>query len=224
MQQRPNKDRDTNKIVISDWGGVVSHQDNYALRYISLLMKEAQASIGEEHVEDVLIKEMEITKRYKLYSTEDTSIVNQAAQELIDYMQSPLSAKDFLRLRSFVNMQYGSYDDIGDYIRSLRDRCKIGILSNLTVCDKLCINSHMRFQFFDYIWLSCEMDCEKPEVDIYNKVMNDCGLEPNSILFIDDNANNIEMANKVGWNTHHVKEEGNLSLVRESIESFLNDK
>lgn len=41
----------------------------------------------------------------------------------------------------------------------------------------------------------------KPNRKIYQYVLNNIKIEPENILFIDDDTNNILMAKECGWNT-----------------------
>ncbi len=50
----------------------------------------------------------------------------------------------------------------------------------------------------------------KPDAKIYNILLDRYQLIANESLFIDDNKDNIDTANKLGFNTIHLKEETNL--------------
>lgn len=54
---------------------------------------------------------------------------------------------------------------------------------------------------YDYVFLSFEFGCQKPNEIIYDKVMEKLPFNSKDILFIDDNAKNIEMAKNKRWNT-----------------------
>ncbi|MEM7733140.1 MAG: HAD family phosphatase [Pseudomonadota bacterium] len=55
---------------------------------------------------------------------------------------------------------------------------------------------------FDRRYISGVMKLAKPNPAIYAEVESDCGLSPNTLLFADDRADNIEAAAKCGWHTH----------------------
>jgi HAD superfamily hydrolase (TIGR01509 family) len=46
--------------------------------------------------------------------------------------------------------------------------------------------------------------CRKPHPDIYNKALNETGATPETSLFIDDLAENLETPAKAGWRTLHL--------------------
>ena len=52
--------------------------------------------------------------------------------------------------------------------------------------------------FFDKIFLSCELGVEKPEPAIFEKVVEGIGCDPADILFFDDSEVNCEAARKCG--------------------------
>lgn len=98
-------------------------------------------------------------------------------------------------------MKVDFYKEVVEFIHSLKDKCYIGILSNLGYLDKKRINYQVDLNKFDYTWLSFELECRKPNPKIYEMVENECHLNSNHILLIDDTKENIEIAKKRGWNT-----------------------
>ena len=76
---------------------------------------------------------------------------------------------------------------------------KIAILSNMGE-DLL---AHMLKHFvwlndFDHLTWSCELDMVKPEAAIYRHTLKKLGVEPGEALFLDDKAENIEGARRIG--------------------------
>lgn len=69
---------------------------------------------------------------------------------------------------------------------------------------------------FDHVFYSDELGLRKPEVEIYQKVMQVANLVPEKTLFIDDNAPNLVAPQALGWHTYHlVKPETVLDLFQE---------
>lgn len=56
---------------------------------------------------------------------------------------------------------------------------------------------------FDRRYISGHMGVIKPDPRIYQMVEEDCALPPQSLLFTDDRAENIAVAQARGWQTHH---------------------
>lgn len=52
---------------------------------------------------------------------------------------------------------------------------------------------------FSKIFLSFEMKCSKPGEEIYNKLIEECDINPEETLFIDDAKANIETAENLGF-------------------------
>ena len=52
--------------------------------------------------------------------------------------------------------------------------------------------------FFEHIFLSCEMHCEKPEPEIFQRVIQTIGCPAEDIIFFDDSDQNCEAARKCG--------------------------
>ena len=61
--------------------------------------------------------------------------------------------------------------------------------------------------FFEKCYYSHEMGMRKPDVEIFQKVMDDNGLSPANTLFIDDSIANIEGAKRVGLQVYHLQED-----------------
>ncbi|MEP3345080.1 MAG: HAD family phosphatase [Litoreibacter sp.] len=55
---------------------------------------------------------------------------------------------------------------------------------------------------FDRRYISGHMQVIKPDPKIYQMLEDDCGLAPETLLFADDRADNINMAMSRGWKTH----------------------
>ena len=55
---------------------------------------------------------------------------------------------------------------------------------------------------FDRQYISGHMQVIKPDPQIYETLETDSGIAPGALLFTDDRANNIDMANSRGWQTH----------------------
>ncbi|MFN5317850.1 MAG: HAD family hydrolase [Bacteroidia bacterium] len=70
--------------------------------------------------------------------------------------------------------------------------------------------------FFEKLYLSYEVGLRKPDKQIFEHVLADAGLKPESTLFIDDSIQHIQTAAELGINTYH--------LTKEDICEFLEDK
>ena len=53
-------------------------------------------------------------------------------------------------------------------------------------------------RLFDYEFASFKLKCTKPSPAIYKKVLGIMGLEPENVIFIDNDYHNVESARKLG--------------------------
>lgn len=59
--------------------------------------------------------------------------------------------------------------------------------------------------YFEHIYLSYEMKMAKPDVEIFQKVLEDTGILPQETLFIDDSEANCRAAETLGISTYTPK-------------------
>jgi putative hydrolase of the HAD superfamily len=60
------------------------------------------------------------------------------------------------------------------------------------------------YDYFDKCYLSYEMKMAKPDVEIFEAVLQDAYLKPEECLFLDDGIKNIETASRLGIQTYLV--------------------
>jgi HAD superfamily hydrolase (TIGR01509 family) len=60
------------------------------------------------------------------------------------------------------------------------------------------------FPLFKHRIYSHKVGCRKPHPDIYEKALKETGANPETSLFIDDLAENLETPKKSGWQTLHL--------------------
>ncbi len=61
--------------------------------------------------------------------------------------------------------------------------------------------------FLEKLYLSYEVGLRKPDKHIFEHVLSDAGLKPESTLFIDDSIQHIQSASELGINTYHLQHE-----------------
>jgi HAD superfamily hydrolase (TIGR01509 family) len=88
----------------------------------------------------------------------------------------------------------------------LKEKYKLYIISNTS---KAHIDS-LRKQFnlflnFEKIITSEAANSPKPSLEIFNYALNETESFAESSIFIDDMANNVNVAKEMGFNTHHYK-------------------
>lgn len=209
------------KIVIFDWGGVVeSHEED---------MKELNdAKIRLIKRYNSMLTEEEILKRWTdktlsglcIGALNEESLIYSWVEHLEKNMKINVPFLEFKNayLEEFSKVSF--YKEVVEYVHSLKGKCKIAILSNLTPFDKPRIDFQYHLSKFDYVYLSFEIGLRKPSKEIYEYVLKDCKLLPQNILFIDDDEKNIESANECGWNTCQAFGY-ELDKIKKEVERFL---
>lgn len=102
-------------------------------------------------------------------------------------------------------------------LRPLREHYRVIALSNINTLHVAFIDQHLMeaYQcnlrdFFDYAYYSFEMGARKPEVRIYEMVLQQEGCSAENIFFIDDLKANIEAAQLQGFHTCHITDRNQL--------------
>lgn len=86
--------------------------------------------------------------------------------------------------------------------------------------DKKRIHSQVDLEKFDYVFLSFEIGYRKPEIEAYKIVEQTTKIKPENILFIDDMNQNLEVANRRGWQTCNAFGY-ELDKIKEAVDNFL---
>ncbi len=96
-----------------------------------------------------------------------------------------------------------------DLLLQLRKNYNIYLLSNTNAihwkwaCENaFSYNGHNPNDFFDRIYLSFELKMAKPDLNIFQYVLNDTGINSKQTIFIDDSAENCRTANTLGISTY----------------------
>ena len=184
-----------NKVILFDWGNIVeSHFTGYTC-YDAFddLFKECGYTC-EDRVFDHLGK-------YKLSSiTNDEEFRNiyELMSKDFNLNKTYDEFKDIYK-KVFDRIDY--YQEVADYQHSLKDKCYIGIFSNLTIFDKERLDRQCNLSMYDYVFLSFELGMKKPNKDIFEYAESKLPFNKEDILFIDDREDNIKMASSLGWNT-----------------------
>lgn len=210
------------KIVIFDWGGVVeSHENNLqdcknaAIR----LIKRFNNTLTDEEILERWTSSTN-SKGTMMAATNDIDEIVDWVNFIKQRMNINVSFDDFKKSYEEEYSKVKYYKDVVAYAHSLKNRCKIAILSNLMPFDKKRINDQYDLSKFDYVYLSFEVGMRKPDKKIYEYVVNDLKIDPKQILFIDDDSNNILAAQACGWNTCQAFGY-ELEKIKNAVEEFL---
>jgi glucose-1-phosphatase len=122
---------------------------------------------------------------------------DQFAQALLAEFDLPISAIQFLD--EFTAWPKGLYPGAVDLLRALAPRYTLACLTNTNalhwprICDEMGLLSHFAVHF-----VSHHIGLVKPDRAIFQHVIDHLACPPDRILFLDDNALNVESARSVG--------------------------
>jgi putative hydrolase of the HAD superfamily len=96
-----------------------------------------------------------------------------------------------------------------ELIKKIRQKYPVYLLSNTNNIHIQASNTYLKKAhgisnldvLFDNLFLSYEMAMWKPDVEIYHSVLKKINMQPNEVIFFDDNLHNIESAKKIGMQT-----------------------
>jgi len=203
------------KLIIFDWGGVIeSHNDQeYCIKKATIdFFKSFKLNMEDEQIYENF--------KYCCNNVQNHSDKEELFESLKNTFNLTCNIEEFVEKYNTIISRVEYYKDVVDYAHSLKDKCKIGILSNLTPFDKYRINNQVNLSKFDYVWLSFELNCRKPNEKIYNIVESFIDIPSDNILFIDDLARNLEIPKSRGWNTCQAFG-FELDKIKESVDNFL---
>ena len=111
----------------------------------------------------------------------------------------------------------GTIDENVKLIKPLKKRYKLYGLTNWSAETlPIAMERYSFFKDLDGIIVSGDEKIVKPNPKIYEILLDRYNLEAESSLFIDDNADNIETAKKIGFKTVHFTDEVNLEQLLKS--------
>lgn len=88
-----------------------------------------------------------------------------------------------------------------DFIRELKPKYKLGILSNSGGALKHFLQENGVHELFDCVVASGETPFVKPQREIFELAAHQLELQPDEIFFVDDSAANTEAAAECGMQT-----------------------
>lgn len=97
------------------------------------------------------------------------------------------------------NATFEENQDMALLLEELRTKIPLALLSNTNEIHFNWIQSNFNItRHFQKIFLSYQLRCQKPDAKIYQLVLEDTGVRPEQVLFVDDRPENVEAANAVG--------------------------
>lgn len=166
-----------------------------------------------------------ITQEEHLWSKYEAGLQsdNEFETFIIDRLQLTCNSEQF---QVAFNALLLSFDEtLCQYIKSLKSSFPIYLLSNTSnIHARLFLNpeypNYNLFESFNRVHLSFKMGVVKPDVSIYQQVVNDNQLHDHHIIFFDDNKHNIESALNFGWDAILIDPQNSLHQIQQHIESL----
>lgn len=203
-----------NKLILFDWGGIVeSHTTGYTCQDA---FNDLFKTCGYDSNNNIFSS----LGKYQLSSIPTIEDFENVYKEMAKEFNFKTTFPEFVEKYKEIFDRIDYHKDVSEYEKSLKDKCYIGILSNLAIFDKERLDKQVDLSQYDYVFLSYEMNCRKPSREIYEKVSEKLPFDSKDILFIDDRQDNIDMAKEFGWNT--LKASGlELEKIKECCENFI---
>lgn len=112
-----------------------------------------------------------------------------------------ITEKDFVD--GFNTMFIGLTDGIDELLARLKARYTLAALSNTNrVHERFFTQAYSKVLIhFDKLFLSHKIHARKPEPEAFQVVMSYYNLSPDKVIFLDDSADNIEAAARIGIKT-----------------------
>jgi len=109
-------------------------------------------------------------------------------------------------IEHFTRWPIGLFPGAEELLQSLHPNYRLAVLSNTNELHWPRIIEEFKIpRYFEHIFASHLLNKAKPELSIFQHVINELKVEPGSILFLDDNLKNIEASKKLGIQSLHVK-------------------
>lgn len=187
-------DRERVTNIIFDWGGVITNIDYQAtIHAFDKIGHKSFEKYFTHHHQDDFFKKLEkgMICPEDLYASIRDEVGSKVSQELIDNAWCAMLTDT-------------PYERI-EILEKLNKRYKIFILSNTNSIHANYYNGFLNKTYgidfpglFDKVYYSHEIGMRKPDLEIFEYVLNDSKLDPASTLFIDDTEINIDSASKTG--------------------------
>lgn len=121
------------------------------------------------------------------------------------------------RLHNIVIDQFKPIEETIKITKKSRKKFTVGLLSNQTDwIDELEEKYHFR-KMFDFVIISKEVKCRKPEKEIFDILIKKSKVKPNRILFIDDMKEYQEVVGSLGINFIYYQ---NLEKLKSDLRKF----
>jgi len=115
----------------------------------------------------------------------------------------PISAEEFLE--RFRQWPAGLYEGALELIETVRHQTPVGCLSNTNGLHWAVMQEWGLASAFDHVFLSYRMGLVKPDREVFEQVALALGVAAAQVIFLDDNAVNVDQAAITGFDAWQVR-------------------
>jgi HAD superfamily hydrolase (TIGR01509 family) len=144
--------------------------------------------------------------------------VDKFSKAVVNELGLPVTPADFLE--EFVRWPNGLLEGAASLLDQLKEFHKVACLSNtnelhwMNQKDASYLNT-----VFDQMFLSYRMGMVKPDLEIYDSMIELIRVPPHKVLFLDDNQINVDAAKQSGLRAYRVRGVGETRAVLRSLAS-----
>jgi FMN phosphatase YigB (HAD superfamily) len=213
------------KIIIFDWGGVIlkEYPNHYCDRdAIVETIKKFNSNYSFNEAYQLYLDTLHDENGNNISIYDDYENKYKWFKRIND--KGNLNTTYDVFVSEFINnyKKIDKFEEIIDYIYSLKGKCKLYLFSDLIFTCFDCLCDQINLDVFDDVFLSYKEGFCKSNIDAFKNVTSKIGCRVSNILFIDNNNHNIVNANSVGWNTLCARGE-DIDLIKEEVDSFLKE-
>ena len=128
-----------------------------------------------------------------------------SAKEFIKQVKQDLkiSASDEEIVKTFQAWPRHLYPGVDELLETLSQKYTLAVLSNTNeLHEQVLLNNFGLKQKIKSLFFFHRLGCAKPEIEPFQRVLDKLEVAPESVLFFDDNAENVNTAKKLGINAH----------------------
>jgi glucose-1-phosphatase len=190
------------KAIIFDLGGVLINLD-YQLTskaFIDLGLTDFDATYSQ-------LQQTDLFDRFETGAISSFHFINR----LLDQLPQGTSGNKVVHAWNAMILDFPA--DRLEWLLEIKKRYRIFLLSNTNTLHMEKVRrslektvGHQRLEdYFETVYLSCEMGMRKPTPEIFTRVCREQGLDPATTVFIDDSPQHVEGAASDGLQAIHLK-------------------
>jgi putative hydrolase of the HAD superfamily len=198
------------KWIIFDLGGIiVPETGQFRNHKIATLLNVPDEQLNE------------IADKFQRQITTGSMTLLELYTIIVDKLSARISPDYLLQehINEYVRLGIIHNADVVHFIETLKKEYKVACLTNVEIeIADVCRETGL-YDYFDKVFISTELKMQKPDLEIYSKVLAELNCLPIETIFIDDKIENVAAANKLGiYGLHY----SNLNQLKSDIENICN--